>query len=67
MEKEARRLIKEVRGWPGWRVEKCADGYKCYPPNGTRPIPIHTSKGFMSERGKANTIAQLRRGNRPVE
>lgn len=49
----------------GWRYKHIRDGIYVYPPNGSRPIPIHQSKKDDARR-KKNLIAQLRRAGADI-
>lgn len=43
----------------GWRYERIKSGYRVFPPDGSRPITIHSSdKGGRV--GEAHAIRQLR-------
>lgn len=54
-----RRAIKAVRK-ANWRMETSKNGYMVYPPDGSRPIAIHTSDRD-GHRGTPNAFAQLKR------
>ena len=64
-DKDVTKLIRQIRDWPGWRVEEATRGYVVYPPDKTkRPIAIH--KTPSDHRWRANTIADLRRAGGPI-
>ena len=59
MDKEVRRLMKELRG-QGWRVEKRKSKSVAFSPDGRVFVPIHHTPS--DARSMQNTISQLKRG-----
>lgn len=59
MNKEVRRLIKELRE-QGWRVEKRTSKSVAFSPDGRVFVPIHHTPS--DKRSMQNTISQLKRG-----
>jgi hypothetical protein len=63
--KEVIQLIRQIRRWPGWRVEEVSKGFMVYPPDKTRaPIAIH--KTPSDYRHLKNTLALLRAAGAPI-
>lgn len=49
----------------GWETKNCKAGVMVYPPNGSRPIPVHASRRGGS-RKTPNAIVQMRRAGLEV-
>lgn len=57
--KEIRKLVEQIKSWPGWRVEETKDGWMAYPPNKEQSgVLIHRTPS--DHRAWANTVARLR-------
>jgi hypothetical protein len=64
-DKEVTKLIRQIRKWPGWRIEDRTKGYLVFPADKSKaPIPIH--KTPSSKRYLANKIGELRRAGAPL-
>lgn len=59
MNKEVRRLMKELRG-QGWRLEKRTSKTVAFSPDGRVVVPIHHTPS--DGRSMVNTVSQLKRG-----
>lgn len=63
--KEVAELIRQIRSWPGWRIEERRKGYLVFPPDPeARAISIH--KTPSDRRWRKNTVASLRRAGAPI-
>lgn len=63
--KELRPLVRKARD-QGWRERSSKNGLLLYPPDGSRPIPVHGSPSQGRSRSTANAIAQFRRAGLEV-
>lgn len=65
MAKDVTKLIREIKSWPGWRVEDRGRSFMVYPADKAHgPITIH--KTPSDHRWLHNTTAQLRRAGGPI-
>lgn len=63
--KEVEKLVKQIRTWPGWRVEEGTKGYKVFPPDKSHPmIPVHHTPS--GSRYIANKKSELKRAGAPL-
>ena len=60
-----KKLVRQIAGWPGWRVEEPSKGFVVYPPDKDKtPVTIHRTES--DRRAIANTIARLRQRGAPL-
>jgi len=45
MANEVKELVRQIAGWPGWRVEESSKGFVVYPPDKDKtPVTIHRTE-----------------------